>query len=660
MRCNRQGFSFVYFGLIACLSIFAGQGQLSAASSKSQWLDELKLDKMTAGWGAPIAKRSIQDKPLTLGGQVYEHGIGSHAHSEWTLQLDGKASRFKAIVGVDSETAGRGSVVFIVIGDKHKLFESGTIKGSDPAQSIDLDLTGIKTLRLIATGADDGIDYDHANWAMARIDYNGKPPVAIDPVHPEPYILTPKPGPSPKINGPLVFGARPGNPFIYRIPATGNRPMQFGAEQLPPSLKLDAKTGIITGNSPAERGEYPVVLTAKNEQGTDRRPLNLMVGDTLALTPPMGWNDWYIHYNRITDADMRASADQMIDTGMADYGYMYVNIDDCWSKKNQDEPYRDDCGRILPSTKFPDMRALTDYIHSKGLRAGIYTSPGPWNCAGYTGSYGHEQLDAQQFAEWGFDFLKYDWCSYGRYARGKSRYEYVKPYALMGEILKNLDRDIVYNLCQYGMDSVWEWGESVNGNCWRTTGDLGLSSSFMDIGLSNARHDQYAGPGHWNDPDYILIGWVGNAHGMGEGKPTHLSPDQQYQYMSMWCLMAAPLIFSGDMTKLDDFTLNILCNAEVIDIDQDPLGVQGKIVRQDVKHFVMIKPLQDGSKAIGIFNLQGYEALEVSLPWSEVDLETPRRIRDPWRQKDLARSEIKSTYQVTLPEYGVRLLRLYY
>ena len=200
-----------------------------------------------------------------------------------------------------------------------------------------------------------------------------------------------------------------------------------------------------------------MVLKVRNSDGQDQKAFKLIVGDRLALTPPMGWNSWYIHLYYVTDAHMRQATDIMIASGMADYGYMYVNIDDGWSKKEGDEPYRNYCGNILPNEKFPDMERLTEYIHSKGLRAGIYTSPGPLTCGKYVGSYQHEQIDAQQFAKWGFDFLKYDWCSYRHRAIDETVYEYRKPYALMGQILQNLNRDIVFNLCQYGMSNVWEW-----------------------------------------------------------------------------------------------------------------------------------------------------------------------------------------------------------
>jgi alpha-galactosidase len=520
---------------------------------------------------------------------------------------------------------------------------------------------------LLVTDAGDDRHFDHANWAEATLLVAGQKPEAIDApvVQEEKVMLTPKPGPEPQINGPLVYGCRPGRPFVYRIPCTGVRPIAFAAENLPAGLKLDPATGIITGDAPLQRGEYAVTLRAESSHGRNERPFQIVVGDRLALTPPMGWNSWYIHYYRVTDRHMREAADAMIASGMADFGYQYVNIDDCWMvKPDTDDPMiggepRDADGAIRSNKHFPDMAALCDYIHAKGLKAGLYTSPGPLTCQRYTGSYEHEEIDARKFAEWGFDFLKYDWCSYGRVAGGKGLEHMQKPYRKMGEILGRLDRDLVYNLCQYGMGNVWEWGGEVGGNCWRTTGDLGLARGallpgFYHIGLSNAQHWEHARPGEWNDPDYILIGWVGDARGQTEGHPTRLGPNEQYSYMSMWCLMAAPLIFSGDMAKLDAFTLNVLCNAEVIAIDQDPLGRQAKIVRQTDEDLVMAKPLEDGSLAVGLFNLAEFER-EMTLRGSDLEISGPRTVRDLWRQKDLG--EFDAHFTATIPRHGVMLMR---
>jgi len=623
-------------------------------------LGELDMTKMTTGWGKPQINKSITGQTIAIAGRTFQTGVATHAESILHVELDGKAERFQAYVGVDTAPGERGTVRFKVYGDGEVLFDSGLMKGTQPAKRIDVPLVNVKHVILMVTAGGDGVDYDHANWAGAQFIVGGDKPKAIDPPLPpaeEKIILTPRPGPAPHINGPKVYGCRPGRPFIYRIPCTGTRPISFKARNLPATLTLNESTGIITGTAPKEPGDYGVTLTARNSDGTDERPFAITVGDTLALTPPMGWNSWYIHYYHVTEEHMRNAADVMVDSGMADYGYSYVNIDDCWMKKRGDEPYRDADGAILTNAKFPDIKDMVDHIHSKGLKAGLYTGPGPWTCAGYVASYQHEEIDAKKFAEWGFDFLKHDWCSYSAVAGGAEMEHMQRPYQLMGDILKRSERDILLNLCQYGMGDVWTWGGKVGGHCWRTTGDLGLAQGallpgFYHIGLRNAQHYEYAKPGQWNDPDYILIGRIGNAHRHDEEpKATTLTPNEQYSYMSMWCLMAAPLFYSGDMRYLDEFTLNVLCNHEVIDVDQDPLGKQAEPLVQDDETLILAKKMADGSLAVGLFNLT-----ELPREMTVDGFRGQRRVRDLWRQKDLG--TFTNRFSIEVPRHGVALLRL--
>ncbi len=666
--------------LIPLLFLLPGMpNSLHAADSVE--LGALDLARMSRGWGTPQRDRSITGKPLTIGGRTFGKGVGTHADSVLWVELHGRATRFTAHVGVDDGAGERGSVRFYVYVDDEPLFESPLMKGGDEAVAVDVDLTGRRKLVLIAASAGDGIDFDHADWAEARIEFEGQAPVAGDPPREEAVMLTPPPGPAPRINAAAVYGCRPGRPFLYRIPAQGSRPMRFEASELPEGIELDAEEGILRGVAPEMPGEYAVTLRASNGQGVDEKPFTIIVGDKLALTPPMGWNHWYTWYHQVGDAKMRAAGDAMIASGMADVGYAYVNIDDCWMRMTPESfeeragvrkdtlrpdeivgETRDAQGRILSNDRFPDMKGLTDYLHARGLKAGIYTSPGPRTCEWFEGAWEHEEIDAQQFADWGFDFLKYDWCSYGGVATGQGKERARRPYEVMGAILADLDRDIVFNLCQYGMEEVWTWGEAVGGHCWRTTGDLGLEPGgalpgFYHIGRANARHWRHARPGAWNDPDYLLLGHIGTPHAQdAEPQPTRLTPSEQYSYMSMWSLMAAPLIFSGDMERLDAFTLNVLCNPEVIAVNQDALGRQAEPIVMDDRRMVLAKPLADGSVAVGLFNL--FEVpLEIGVTWEQLGLEGPQRVRDVWRHEDLGVFE--GEFKVKVPRHGVMFVRVH-
>ena len=469
-------------------------------------------------------------------------------------------------------------------------------------------------------------------------------------------ILTPEPSPSPKINGAQVYGVRPGSPFLYRIPATGNRPMEFYADNLPSGLQLDSKTGIITGKI-KKKGEYTVTFKATNKIGTAKKEFQIICGDNIALTPPLGWNSWNCFAASVSDKKIRAAADAMVKSGLVNHGWTNINIDDYWeTKPGSDDPTlqgepRDKDGYINPNKRFLDMKALGNFIHDKGLKMGIYSSPGPLTCGGCIGSFQHENKDAQIYGQWGVDYLKYDWCSYD--GDRNNIKDLMKPYFVMREALNKVNRDIVYSLCQYGMGNVWEWGAKVGGNCWRTTGDITDTwQSMSDIAFNQNGHEKYAGPGHWNDPDMLVVGMVGwgeNLH------PTRLTPNEQYTHISMWCLLSAPLLIGCDMTKLDDFTLGLLTNDEVLAVDQDPLGKQASRISKKGELEVWAKELRDGSKAVGLFN-RGKEKAEVSAAFNQLGIKGKCLVRDLWRQKDLGIFE--NQYKSIVPSHGVVLLKI--
>ena len=366
---------------------------------------------------------------------------------------------------------------------------------------------------------------------------------------------------------------------------------------------------------------------------------------TLASTPPMGWNSWNHFAKKVTDADVRAAADALVASGMRDAGYIYVNIDDTW------EGQRDAQGNIQTNSKFPDMKALADYVHSKGLKLGIYSSPGPKTCAGYEGSYGHEQQDADTYAKWGVDYLKYDLCSYRNVMKTESNGDQQKAWTMMQQAyekmhqaLLNTHRPIVYSLCQYGWDAVWNWGPKVGGNLWRTTGDISDNYDRMSlIGFSQAGLAKYAAPGHWNDPDMLEV---------GNGR---MKPDEYRTHMSLWAMLAAPLLAGNDLSKMDDTTKSILMNKEVIAVDQDALGVQGDRVHATGPFEVWMKPLQDGSKAVALFN-RSESDYPITVQLKDVGFDGPVQARDLWSHADLG--TLNGSYTVVVPRHGVVMLRL--
>ena len=482
-----------------------------------------------------------------------------------------------------------------------------------------------------------------------KVEYIFKVKKARNPIYAyqtAPYLLTPPPPEEARVNGPKIFGARPGSPFMYSIPASGRRPMTFDVEGLPAGLSVDKETGIITGKV-YRAGDYPVVLKASNALNTDTKEFTIKIGETIALTPPLGWNSWNVWGLSVDDSKVRNAADMMKASGLANFGWTYINIDDGWESAE-----RNARGEIGSNEKFPDMNALTEYVHSQGLKAGIYSSPGPLTCGGYLGSYEHECQDARTWANWGFDYIKYDWCSYGQIAKNNSLEELQKPYILMRKCLDNINRDIVYSLCQYGMGDVWKWGAEVGGNLWRTTGDITDTwESMSGIGFNEYRSSPYAAPGHWNDVDMMVVGWVGwgpSTH------PTRLTPDEQYTHISLWSLLSAPMLLGCDLTKLDDFTLNLLTNNEVLEVHQDVLGIQATRPYNKNNIQVWTKPLEDGGVAVGFFNL-GDKPVTTNIPFDEFKMTGNFKVRDLWRQKDLG--EMDRSIELKIPIHGVILTK---
>ena len=345
----------------------------------------------------------------------------------------------------------------------------------------------------------------------------------------------------------------------------------------------------------------------------------------LAATPPMGWNSWNFFNHNVTDKDVRDSADQIVASGMKDAGYVYVNIDDSW------EGDRDASGVLHTNSRFPDMKALADYVHSKGLKLGIYSSPGAKTCAKFEGSLGHEEQDAQLYASWGIDYLKYDLCGYRKVMQTQAPDDKAAQmklmygvYEKMGKALKATGRPIVYSFCQYGWDAVWEWAPGIGANLWRSTGDVQPNwDSIYAIISQQAGLEKYAGPGHWNDPDMLEV---------GNGK---LTLAENRAHFSMWAMLAAPLLAGNDLPNMKPEIRDILTNKNVIAIDQDKLGKQASRIYSDGEVDVWTRKLSGGAMVVAVLNVGAdrYSSHPFHLDLARLGLHGAQQGTDVWSGK---------------------------
>lgn len=642
--------------IILCISFsFSGH----TYSQRTVWLDELDLSKVDQSAGNALANQSMWKTPLSIAGQKYERGVGTHAASIFRIKLDGKTTLFNALVGIDDSAPEhelkQASAEFVIIGDGKTIWKSGIMHGGDKAKEAAIITKGMKSLILRVEHMGDGIAGDRANWVNARFEVRGTNPVSVERDREAEYILTPLPLLSPQINAPYIYGAKAGSPFLFTIPVSGERPMTVTADKLPEGLTLDEKTGIISGRAVAE-GTYDVNVTVSNKYGKDTKRITIKVGQTISLTPPMGWNSWNIFGADIDDQKIRDMADAMVNLGLINYGYSYINIDDGWQGKRGGK-----YNAIMPNEKFSDMKALIDYVHSKGLKIGIYSSPWVQTFAGYIGGgantregevvnssrcYGEFSFvknDVQQWAEWGFDYVKYDWVVND-----------IAHTAELTYLLGRSGRDIVYSISNAAPFALAEDWKNLT-NARRTTGDIHDSwCSLTTIGFLQDKWQPFACPGSWNDPDMLIVGKV------GWGKDVHstkLTPNEQYLHMSLWSILAAPLLIGCDMRDMDAFTLNVLTNREVIEVNQDVAGVQGKRVRADDNKPIEIwsRPLSDGSVAVGLFNLSDEEQ-EIAITWNELNLKGKHAVRDLWRLKDTG--VFTDSYSSKVYPHGVVFVRI--
>jgi len=648
--------------------------QVYAQKTTPVWLDDLTIKSFSDGIPSVEAKVSGGGDSILINRHYFSRDIGLNSTSILAFFLDGKATEFSAMVGVDDKGNKALSHTFYVIGDRKILFNSGEMRLGDEPKKVSLKLDGIKRLGLLMIVNDAGRTKVYGNWADAKlVMLDGHLPQNL-PNSDEKYILTPAPAKTPRINSASVFGATPNNPFLYTIMATGQRPMTFMAKGLPQGLLLDEKTGIITGKL-SQSGTYLTTIRAKNAPGGATKVLKIKIGDTISLTPPIGWNGWNSWARNIDQEKVMASADAMVKMGLRDHGWMYVNIDDAWQGKRGGK-----FNAIQPNEKFPAFQNMVDYVHGLGLKVDVYSTPMITSYAGfvggssdfedghitdaiiankrafrYVGKHQFDTNDAKQMAEWGIDYLKYDW-----------RIE-VPSAERMSVALKQSGRDILYSISNSApFAKVNDWVRLTN--TYRTGPDIRDSwNSLFVSAFTLDKWAPYGGPGHWNDPDMMIVGNVTTGTKL---HPTRLTPNEQYSHVSLFSLLAAPMPIGCSIEQLDAFTLNLLTNDEVIEIDQDPLGKSARLVLEENGVQIWLKPLEDGSYAVGLFNVGDFgKTPESYFRWGDeqpktytadfakIGLKGTYKLRDLWRQKNLG--EFKGIFKTDIPHHGVVLLRVF-
>lgn len=677
-------------------------GGLSARADEIVPLSTLDLSKATQGFGKPQADKSVDGHLLTLGGQTFAHGFGTHSPGLLAVSLQRGATRFTATVGIDDEVRdGRGSVEFQVLGDGNKpLWRSGVMRQGQPPKHVDVDLTGVSQVLLRVTTGGDGYEFDHADWADAQFVVTGKRPQTVPwkPAQTVPTIaMAPAPA-APHINAPYVAAARPGTPFLWTVPVTGVRPLAFSADGLPRGLALDRATGRITGTV-ARAGRYAVRLRVRNRAGQDSRTVQISIGDTLVPTPPMGWNSYDYYGDRVTEEETLANARVLAQT-MQPYGWDTVVVDYRWydpagpSQPDNGAPGEvlsmDPTGRLIPApNRFPSaansngFKGLADNLHAMGLKFGIHIMRGiPRNavqanlpiegsafhaadaadtkdtCGWCPDMYGvrgdspagRAYYDSlfRLYAAWGVDYVKMDDTS--------APYHADEIQAVHDAIAK-CGRSIVYSLSP-GETPV-EQGAHVasHANLWRVSGDFWDNWRSLDHEFTlAARWHDFVGPGHWPDADMLPLGHLSQGgRPVGPDRRTNFTKSEQMTLLSLWSLLPSPLMVGANLPDNDAWTLALLTNPEVLAVNQDARAAPGKRIAQQEGMEVWSKPLADGSLAVGLFNRDDFDGV-ATVYWSDLGITGRRTLRNLWQSKDLGIFDRQ--YAVPVPAHGVVLLRL--
>jgi alpha-galactosidase len=661
------------------------------------WLSSLDLSRATQGWGKPQADRSVEGRPLMLNGRTFAHGFGTHAPGMLIVDLGGGTKRLNAAVGIDDETAGKGSAEFQVLGDGNKiLWRSGVMHPGEAPKALDLDLTGVKQIVLRVTDGGDGFEFDHADWADAQFMVTGGRPrtVAYQPT--EPVIDMALAPVKPHIQGPSLVGIRPGTPFLWTIPVSGRRPLTYSVQGLPKGLTLNPATGTITGSGP-KTGDYPLRVQARNVAGRDERLIHIVAGDKIALTPPMGWNSYDAFGDSVTESEVLANA-RYVAANMQPFGWDTIVVDYRWYDPGAHDNNAnaragavltlDANGRLLPSpNRFPSavggqgFKPLADQIHAMGLKFGIHIMRGiprnavkadlpldgsdfkaadaadtastcPWcpDMYGVRGDTpaGQAYYDSlfRLYASWGLDFVKVD---------DMSRPYHTSEIEAVRRAIDKCGRTIVLSLSPGATPVEQAAHVAGHANMWREADDFWDNWQALDneFGLAD-RWQSVVGPGHWPDADMLPVGHLSVAQrSVGPDRQTRFSQNEQLTLLSFWALLPAPLMVGANLPDNDPWTRALLTNPEVLAVDQDAGGTAAKRIARRGSGEVWARPLAGGSVVVGLFNRSDFDDT-LTLPWSDLKLTGRYRIRDLWQHKSLGIFD--QSIAMSVPGHGTVLL----
>ncbi len=666
-----------------------------ANAQQSVWLSDLDLSKAIQGWGKPGINRSVEGHPLELKDRVFEHGFGTHSPGRLVVQLDGKTSRFHAVVGIDDEVpTSRGSAEFLILSTSHRvLWRSGVLRRGDDPKTADVSLNGEREITLVVSDGGDGFEYDHADWADAQFSVDGRAPVVVEHKTTEPVIAPSQISKKPQIHGPQWLGAFTSTPFLWRVPVDGAGPFQFSSKSLPAGLRLDAGKGILSG-SLRNASHYRTVITVKGAQGSSSSVIDIASGSRISPTPAMGWNSYDAYGDSVTEQEVLANA-EVVAEKLQPFGWDTIVVDYRWydpGAHNNDPNSRADApltidkfGRLLPSlNRFPSaldgngFKALADRFHKQGLKFGVHIMRGipriavkldlpiegskfraseaanvKDNCGWCPDMYGvRGDTPAGQayydsifrlYASWGLDFVKMDDAS--------TPYHTDEIRAAHQAILAS-GRSIVLSLSPGETPTSSGDHAAENSNQWRVSGDFWDNWGSLDHEFTLAeRWQKWVGPGHWPDADMLPVGHLSvENRSVDRERFTRFTRAEQTTLIALWCLLPSPLMLGADVTKLDSWTLALLTNPEVLALNQDTVTHGAKLSFRKDGVDVWTRKLSDGSYALGIFNRGDYDIRE-PLDWRAFGVKPPVRLRDLWRRSDFRGNSI------LIPSHGVALFR---